>query len=520
LSQSIRIRFAASLVANTLRAGISFATGLLLARWLGPTDYGRMAFLLASFVAFRQLLDMGSSTAFFTFLSQRPRSRRFITLYWRWLGLLLVLTAGVIEFLLPDSLLERLWKGESRTLVLLAFVAAFMQSSAWLIASQMAEADRQTVRVQRLGAAAVGVYCTAVIALWLVGNLTIATLFVALAVIWALASRVAARLYRSQPDPGASSAVSTDTAGTIWREFWRYCLPFVPYAWLGFAHDFANRWMLQHWGGAVEQAYYAVAAQFSAVALLATTSVLQILWKEIAEAHHREDRARVEMLYRRACRALYFLGVAAACGLLPWSMDILRLTVGNGYTGGAAALGLMFLYIAHQSVGQISGTMLYATGQTRVQMMVGIGGMLASLLGAYFTMAPGSAPIPGLGLGSRGLAYELVVVQIVQVNLQVWAISRVFGWKYDWSYQIAALALAAPIGWCVRFCVLALFGMPGWTTMIIALSVHLAFVGGALYLMPRLAGLDQSEFLAIARGPMQWLCMTLAWKKQPPAGQA
>jgi O-antigen/teichoic acid export membrane protein len=278
--------------------------------------------------------------------------------------------------------------------------------------------------------------------------------------------------------------------------------------------------MLQHWGGAVEQAYYAVAAQFSAVALLATTSILQILWKEIAEAHHRDDGARVEMLYRRACRGLYFLGVAVAAGLLPWSRDILRLTVGNGYTGGATALALMFLYIAHQSVGQISGTMLYATGRTRVQMFVGIGGMIASLIGAYFTMAPADAFLPGMALGSQGLAYELVIVQVVQVNLQVWAISRAFGWKYDWTYQLAALAVAAPIGWLIRLAMGALLGTPSLLTLAVAISIHLAFVGGALYLVPRLAGMERSDLVEMVRGPMQWLGLVLPWKKQPPAGSA
>ncbi|MBK9521661.1 MAG: hypothetical protein IPO13_08645 [Rhodocyclaceae bacterium] len=83
MTHSLRQRFAASFTANVVRSGISFATGLLLARWLGPADYGRMAFLLASFFAFRGLSDMASSSAFFTFLSQRQRSRRFISYYWR-----------------------------------------------------------------------------------------------------------------------------------------------------------------------------------------------------------------------------------------------------------------------------------------------------------------------------------------------------------------------------------------------------------------------------------------------------
>lgn len=69
---------------------------------------------------------------------------------------------------------------------------------------------------------------------------------------------------------------------------------------LGFLLEFADRWMLQSWGGANEQAYFSISQQFSAIALLATASVMNILWKEVAEAHHQQDANRVKMLYQRA----------------------------------------------------------------------------------------------------------------------------------------------------------------------------------------------------------------------------
>ena len=74
MTSSVRGRFAFTLGANFFRAGLNFTTGMLLARWLEPTRYGNMAFLLGTFLGVRQLLDLGSSSAFFTFLSQRPRT--------------------------------------------------------------------------------------------------------------------------------------------------------------------------------------------------------------------------------------------------------------------------------------------------------------------------------------------------------------------------------------------------------------------------------------------------------------
>jgi O-antigen/teichoic acid export membrane protein len=111
LPHTIRKRFAASLAANILRSGISFSTGMLLARWMGPEDYGRMAFLLASFLAVRQLLDMASSSAFFTFLSRGPRSQRFVSLYWRWVGIQFFVVVLVVGLLFPDEWIGGIWRG-------------------------------------------------------------------------------------------------------------------------------------------------------------------------------------------------------------------------------------------------------------------------------------------------------------------------------------------------------------------------------------------------------------------------
>ena len=71
-------RLSVSFGFNILRSLASFLTVILLARWLGPQEYGIMVFLLASFVAYQALVDMASTSAFFTFLSQRTRSKKFI----------------------------------------------------------------------------------------------------------------------------------------------------------------------------------------------------------------------------------------------------------------------------------------------------------------------------------------------------------------------------------------------------------------------------------------------------------
>ena len=78
---SIKVRFLSTFITNILRVGVSFIAGLVIARTLGPGEYGNFNFLLGSFKSFATLVDMASSSAFYTFISQRQRGRKFFLYY-------------------------------------------------------------------------------------------------------------------------------------------------------------------------------------------------------------------------------------------------------------------------------------------------------------------------------------------------------------------------------------------------------------------------------------------------------
>ena len=142
-NHSIKNRFFASVLGNISKSGISFLTAILLAKWLGPEDYGRMVFLLGSFTAFIQLLNMSSSDAFFTFISKRQRSLKFIQYFWAWILIQFLFSLFLFINFLPESIIKTVWVGEKRELVVLAMIAAFMQQQVWNIASRMAEAQEK-----------------------------------------------------------------------------------------------------------------------------------------------------------------------------------------------------------------------------------------------------------------------------------------------------------------------------------------------------------------------------------------
>lgn len=468
---------------------------MLLARWLGPRDYGNLAFLLGTFIALRQVLDMGTSSAFFTFLSQSPKSYRFVCTYFLFLATQFLVCAFVIWVVFPADWVNAIWHGQDRSLVVLAFGAAFMQHSVWPAVQQAGESQRRTLPVQGIGALVSVVHLGAVVLLGYFDLLGLYAIFAAVILEYLLAGIVAHRGFKYAPSETTDKQF--DSLRSVGGKFWTYCSPLVVYSIFGFAYDFADRWLLQRFGGSVEQAYYAVGAQFAAIALIATTSILRIFWKEVAEAHSRGDQFRTAMLYRKISRLLYLFGAVIAGLLIPWSSEILVMALGESYLGGVSTLGIMFLYPVHQSLGQIGGTMFLATEKVSLQVKIGIVFMLSSMVVTYFVLAPPDAKVPGLGMASEGLAIKMCIMQAIQVNVIGYVIARVSGWSFDWFYQPVSLLGCLGLGWISHY------GVENFISDSVSTPI-LMIVGGMFYLflviicvllVPSLCGLSREDLV-------------------------
>lgn len=492
-----RARFFISVTANALRAGISYATGLLVARALSPSGYGDLTFLLGSFVAIRSLLDLGSASAFYTFLSQRTRGRRFYLLYFAWLASQFVITLVLVTLVIPSGMFERIWLGHTRDTVLLAFVAAFMQQQVWQTVGQIGEAARNTLRVQLLNIGVAVSYLTIVWLLFLYGGMSVTLILLVLIGQYALATVLS---YRFLKEPQTKPLGGEDSYKQTLGAYWAYCRPMAWMSVAGFVYLFADKWMLQRFGGASQQGYFQVASQFAQISLLATTSILNVFWKEIAEASARSDHDRVARLYRKVNRGLVILSASIAGLLQPWSEQIVAILLGPTYVNAWPALAIMLLYPIHQSMGQIGGTMLLARGHTRIHAIVSTAILPVYALCSYLAMAPTTGVlVPGLGLGAVGMAGNMVLLNILAVNIQAWVIARIGGWDFDWLYQMIGIPLMLGLGYLAKTMVGLLWKLDSaGTSDVIGAIVFVCFVyavsvAAIIWTLPWLIGMEREE---------------------------
>lgn len=490
----IRVRFVSTFIANILRGCLFFIVGMAIARALGPGEYGNFNFLIGSFAALATLVDMASSAAFYTLISQRQRGRKFFVYYAVWVLFQLFILL-LLVLCLPISFRQKIWLGHPMALILLALFSSFAMKQLWGLAAQIGESIRDTVGVQVRNLVLAVAYLACVVVLTRFHVLSIKKLFVLSIILYFLFSALYVwRIYRA----GILSKSEEEDFRGVFKEFKSYCSPLVISTWMGFLYSFADYWLLQKFGGSVQQGYYAIGARFSALSLIATTSILQIFWKEIAEAHSLGNMERVRLLYHRVFRTLYFIGAIISCIMIPFSREILALFLGPAYHGAWLPLSLMFLYPVHQSLGQITGTMFFALGKTKVAGYIGIFFMAISISTAYVLLAPKLAIVPGLQLGAMGLALKMVGCQILGVNISAFFVAKYINTTFDWRHQINVLLLLLPIGFLSKFFaryMLFLASFDGYTVLVMAVSAifYLVYVGILIRYFPSIAGLNADQ---------------------------
>ena len=259
---NIKSRLSFSVVANGIKALLSLVLGMLVARVLGPGEYGDFAFLLGSFWAIRALLDMGSSSAFFTFISQAVRESYYYMVYIFWLLCQLLISFSLLGFLIPDSMIERIWLGNSRELILWALVATFLQNQVWQTVVHLYESVRKTTKVQIASVSIILVQLIVVLFIVEYSSLTVLLFLQVISVEYAFFAVIMCKALR----PALNSKVSVSKIkefNTVLLEYYDYCRPLAVLGVLSFGYEITDRWLLQRYGGSDQQAFYQIAMQLS-----------------------------------------------------------------------------------------------------------------------------------------------------------------------------------------------------------------------------------------------------------------
>lgn len=419
----LKRRYLAKLGGNAFGTAVAFGAQAIVLRRLGPAAYGSFSFLTTFFAQIADLLDAGTSTAFFTALSRRPKDGGLIRFYAGYLGCCLLALAVGVGAAWAAGLQELLWRGQALSHVWLALGWVALSKAAQVLGA-MVDAYGLTVQGEwRRGLHRV--LSLAALAGWALGGGGLTAfffcqylIFVALLFFWGglLGRGGAAEALASPP---------SKPVGEYKREFRDYAAPLMVVAATGAAVGLLDRWILQRWGGEVEQGYFALGSQLGGFCLLFSGAMTSLITREFAVRHAAGDLAGMRRLFLEGIPPLYFVTAYFSLFLFARAEAVAVWMGGEAFRGASSAVRVLALYPLCQVYGQLSGALLYATGQTVRCRNLGLWSALADVALTVALVAP--PEWNGLGWGAMGLGIKTVLVSWGAVNVQLWWNARFLG---------------------------------------------------------------------------------------------
>ncbi|MDA1095640.1 MAG: lipopolysaccharide biosynthesis protein [Chloroflexi bacterium] len=444
---SLRKRYGYKLGANFMGLPVTLGIQAVMARMLGPANYGSYSFLNSFFVQIVNFFDSGISAGFYTKLSQRPDEPGLVRFFWVVAVTVSALFIVSVAITIGLGARETVWPDQRAIYICMAAIWALLIWYSQVI-NKTLDAYGLTAQgeIVRLGQKVLALVLI-LLMFWLgwgsLGQFYLYQYVVLsfLCVSWAVVLRRHGRtLFPAQP-------LATGRIGDYGREFYIYSAPLVVLNVVDLVAAILDRWFLQRFSGSVQQGLFGLSAQVGALCFLVSGAMTPLFWREISRAFGAGDDDAMRRLFGRTVRILY---VVTAClsGLIAFQARNVSLLLGGAdFSAAALPIAIMVFYPVHQTYGQLTGSFMLATGQTQLARNLGIVTILFGLGLSYYLLAP--PVLGGLGLGAVGLAFKMVMAQLVAVNLQLWFITRFLGVSFRsflW-HQLYALASIMLVAW-------------------------------------------------------------------------
>lgn len=210
-------------------------------------------------------------------------------------------------------------------------------------------------------------------------------------------------------------------------------------------------WILQKFAGSVQQGFYGLALRISGVCFLFASSMTPLITREFSIAFGNKDFGKMRHLFSRYIPMIYASIVFLVVFISINSSKIALLFGGEKFINAKIVISIMVLYPMHQTYGQLSGSVFYATGQTKLYRNIGIFIQTLGIIVIFFLIAPKS--YSGFDLGATGLAIKMILIQFIGVNIQLFYNAKFLNISFIkfFSHQIYTIVIFGIIAYLSLF---------------------------------------------------------------------
>lgn len=428
---TLKKRYSLKLSANLIGLFFNLITQTIIPRGLGPKNYGDFNYLTNFFAQVTGFLDMGTSACFYTRLSQRPKEHGLVSFYLYYVGIISAIVVVLLAIMYITSTYNKILPGEDYRYICMAAVVSIL---IWLnsnVLGQMADGYGITVLTEKAKILQKTLGLLAILVLFYAGQLHLTQFFIYnYLILLLLSGSFIWVIGKSGFSLKQCRLLDINQIKMYLREFYTYSRPLFFMAVISLIADFVDRWLLQYYRGSAEQGLYSLSYQIGGICLLFTGAMIPLITREYAIAFGNRDIAKLVYLFERYNPVLYSVAAYFSCFVALQADRVVAVVGGAGFRGAVPALTIMAFYPIHQTYGQLSGSLFFASGQTRLYSNISNLFMIIGLPISYFLLAPSDKM--GINAGAAGLAMKMLLMNIIGVNIKFYYIAK----KLSFSFSI------------------------------------------------------------------------------------
>ncbi|MCX6051229.1 MAG: lipopolysaccharide biosynthesis protein [Campylobacterales bacterium] len=489
MEDSLKKRYFIKLFANIVNGLINMIIIAIVPKALGPVAYGQFAYIQQFFSKLIGLLDSGSSTAFFTKLS-KDRKRieliKFYSFYSFFLFSLMIISISLINYfdylayLFPDISSNYIYMG-----IVFGFLVWFTTIFIYISDAHALTVSVETIKIVHKIVSVLLLfvfvnYLAFDVAYYFVYNYITLFIFILLVIYLFIHKSIFSKNVLS---------ISLNMK-SLTKEFLSFSSPLLLLNIVSIIFGLFDIWLLQTMGGSEQTGFYSLAYGIAAMCFLFTSAMTPIITREFAKSYEEKDLKKIKSLFSKYIPMLYSIAAYFGVFISFQSENLLIIFTDENFLDAYLVLVVIAFYPIHQTYGQLSGSIFYVTEQTRLVRNVGI---VSSLFGFALTVLF----IYFLKLGAVGLAWKMVIIQIISVNIQLYFNSKFLKLRlFDFIYhQIVSLLFFVLIMFLTHFIMISLENK--WIEFLLSGVIYTAFVTVGTLIMPSIFGLSRENIVSI-----------------------
>lgn len=210
------------------------------------------------------------------------------------------------------------------------------------------------------------------------------------------------------------------------REYYQYCKPLVLSNAFAEIVTIVMNWALYEHGGVEAAAVFGIAWQLNTLVSYAFSPFAELSKREFAVVI--TDKKNLEERYEQSIILILWISSFFALFIGVFSSWVIPVVLGDKYAGFYAVIFIIMVFTVFQAAGQVGGSFLLATEQTKICAIITVLGQILKVVAVFAFQIPNTLFPAGLGAEGMALTYlisngitvvvqDMIIVKKLSINI-------------------------------------------------------------------------------------------------------